>query len=253
MIVGNGSKQCVVLASVGPAWSRATLPESLYDVLTFHLIQPSRGESSVAAVTQQLSDAARILDQPLVSGISMNGTLALTAAAAHPDIFSGVLAVTAPPRLPPDPKAVTAYAHAVEPERQEEFDRRKTEAKRADEGSEEEARLWRRVDAVRRWHDWAFDATALDSLAVMDREWVSSIMADGEHHDWEDIISAVVCPALLILGRSDFVVPPMSWALDDLPENFAVEVFDRSGHTPPYEQPDEFDATVRGWLGRATT
>ena len=250
MILGHGPAACIVLASVGAAWSRAVLPASLYDRLRFHLVEPSPGRSSVAAVTQHLAETAEDLEQPLVLGISMNGTLALAAAAMHPGVFGGVVAVTAPPQLPPDRNAGAADVHTIEPERQAEYDRRKAEAEAAPAGSDQEMRLWRRVDAVRRWHDWTFDPTDLDALAVMDRDWVTSVMADGAHHDWGDLMSAVACPVLLVLGRSDFVVPPTSWALDHLPPNFTAEILDHSGHTPPYEQPEEFALAVRRWLDR---
>ena len=244
---------CIVLASVGAAWSRAVLPASLNELLDFHFVEPSDAARSVSATTAELAAAAEQLDaRPIVSGISMNGTVALAAAAEHPDTFGGVIAITAPPQLPPDRSVTERYAYAVEPERQREFNERRAVAEAAAEGSSEELRLWRRADAVRRWHDWTFDPTDLDALATANPAWMTAVMADGESYDWMAALDAIRCPVFLALGRSDFVVPPICWDLAALPATFTAEVFDRSGHTPCYEQPEEFAASVRRWLATVT-
>jgi proline iminopeptidase len=250
-MLGSGPLSCTVLASAGAAWSEATLPAPLRELLTLHLVVPSHTARSISAVVDELAAVAdELSDPPMAAGVSMNGTLALAAAATHPEVFSSVVGVACPPRLPPDRDVVARYSYAIEPERKQEFERRRAEAEAAPEGSAEEQTLWRRVDAVRRWHDLSFDPSPLDQLAQVDRGWIQAVMGDGEHYDWPATISALRCPVLLILGRSDFVVPRISWDVESLPAHFTVEVFERSGHTPPYEEPDRFVAAVRTWLER---
>lgn len=57
-------------------------------------------------------------------------------------------------------------------------------------------------------------------------------------------------PVFLALGRYDFLVAPeSSW--DDVRPRFqdlTVRVFERSGHTPPLEEPDLFDEALLEWL-----
>jgi proline iminopeptidase len=60
-------------------------------------------------------------------------------------------------------------------------------------------------------------------------------------------------PVLLALGRYDFLVaPPSSW--DPIRPYFwdlTVRVFERSGHTPCYEEPAVFDAELLSWMKKS--
>jgi proline iminopeptidase len=55
---------------------------------------------------------------------------------------------------------------------------------------------------------------------------------------------------LLALGRYDFIsAPPASW--DPIRPKFrdlTMRVFERSGHTPPYEEPELFNRELLAWL-----
>ena len=64
------------------------------------------------------------------------------------------------------------------------------------------------------------------------------------------LLAGLERPVWLGLGRYDFLVaPPSSWDrvrphLRDL----TVRVFERSGHTPQYEEAERFDAELLAWL-----
>jgi proline iminopeptidase len=55
---------------------------------------------------------------------------------------------------------------------------------------------------------------------------------------------------LLALGRYDYLVaPPSSWdAVRPKFRDLTVRVFERTGHTPQYEESALFDAELLGWL-----
>jgi proline iminopeptidase len=57
-------------------------------------------------------------------------------------------------------------------------------------------------------------------------------------------------PVFLALGRYDFLVaPPSSWdPIRPKFRNLTVRVFERSGHTPQYEEADLFDAELLRWI-----
>jgi proline iminopeptidase len=57
-------------------------------------------------------------------------------------------------------------------------------------------------------------------------------------------------PVFLGLGRYDFLVaPPSSWdPVRPKFKNLTVRVFERSGHTPQYEEPELFDEELLRWL-----
>ncbi|MCI0696835.1 alpha/beta hydrolase, partial [candidate division KSB1 bacterium] len=57
-------------------------------------------------------------------------------------------------------------------------------------------------------------------------------------------------PVFLALGRYDFIAaPPCSWdPIRPKFRNLTVRVFERSGHTPQYEEPELFDAELLRWI-----
>ncbi|OVE79257.1 hypothetical protein BVY01_02975 [bacterium I07] len=62
-------------------------------------------------------------------------------------------------------------------------------------------------------------------------------------------------PVFLALGRYDFLVAPHStW--DQIKGKFrdlTIRIFEQSGHTPPYEEPDRFDAEFLRWMSEMKT
>jgi proline iminopeptidase len=105
-------------------------------------------------------------------------------------------------------------------------------------------------DGAKIWFDPKFDSTPLwegvEVNEVVERVW-------GEVFPAIDItngLDALDLPVFLALGRYDFLVaPPSSWdrvrpAFRDL----TVRVFERSGHTPPLEEAELFDAELLGWM-----
>jgi proline iminopeptidase len=60
--------------------------------------------------------------------------------------------------------------------------------------------------------------------------------------------AALTTPVFLALGRFDYGVPFRSW--DEPKKDFAnlqYRLYERSGHTPQFEQPEEFTADVAAW------
>jgi pimeloyl-ACP methyl ester carboxylesterase len=61
-------------------------------------------------------------------------------------------------------------------------------------------------------------------------------------------VRALDVPVFLVLGRYDYGIPYYVW---DEPKksfsNLRYKLYDKSGHHPPYEQPDEFAADVVEW------
>jgi pimeloyl-ACP methyl ester carboxylesterase len=235
-------------------WMIAALPAELCDLFTVHVAQfpgggsadAPAGASTVSAVGEAVHDLAETLgDRPVLFGHSMNGCLALVAAATA--ACSGVIAVTPPPALPPDPAASTAYwDRQAEPERR----RRANEiikAHGAAVNAQARAKLESQFTRLRRWYDLDFDPTKLDALATLDEHWVSSIFESGETIDWRDAFRRLDQPVLLALGEYDFVAPPDAWTADLLPPAATVHRFEQSGHTPYVEQKEEFVETVAAW------
>ena len=56
-------------------------------------------------------------------------------------------------------------------------------------------------------------------------------------------------PVFIATGRSDYVSPPTLWIgkYDDLP-NLTISFFEKSGHTPQYEESELFDMRLIEWI-----
>ena len=59
----------------------------------------------------------------------------------------------------------------------------------------------------------------------------------------------ITVPVLIAHGRYDYFVAYTLWEehRHKLPRHTYV-LFERSGHTPPLEEPDKFDQTLLAWL-----
>jgi len=58
------------------------------------------------------------------------------------------------------------------------------------------------------------------------------------------------CPIFLALGKYDYLVAPFyAWnTIRHKFQNLTVSLFEKSGHTPQYEEPQAFDHAVTEWL-----
>ena len=103
------------------------------------------------------------------------------------------------------------------------------------------------------WHDPRFDSSPL---------WEGvEINMDMFNHVWGRIFRDIDItrgldtfdrPVFLALGRHDFLVaPPSSWEpLRPLFKDLTVRIFERSGHTPQYEEAAAFDEELVRWINR---
>jgi len=104
-------------------------------------------------------------------------------------------------------------------------------------------------DAPRYWHIPDFDCTELWSGINLDRLLVrlfSDILPrTNVLNGLEDINE----PIFLAAGMSDYDCCPWVWKdVKNLPKNFTISIFNKSGHWPHYEEPELFDARVKQWI-----
>ncbi|CAN5202257.1 alpha/beta hydrolase [soil metagenome] len=103
------------------------------------------------------------------------------------------------------------------------------------------------------WYDFNFDAAPLWQGVTFNMQAFNYIW--GTLFKTIDIaqgLEKLKIPVFLALGRYDFIVaPPCSWnPLRPKIKNLTLKVFEKSGHTPQYEQPELFDAQLVEWLSR---
>ncbi len=105
--------------------------------------------------------------------------------------------------------------------------------------------------AARLWYDFDFDSNPLwegvnVNMPIFEYVW-GTIFKEINIVKNLDTLDK---PVFLALGRYDFVVaPPNSWdLLHSKFKNLSICIFERSGHSPFYEEPDLFDAKLLDWL-----
>ncbi|MFY9819800.1 MAG: alpha/beta hydrolase [Thermoanaerobaculia bacterium] len=104
-----------------------------------------------------------------------------------------------------------------------------------------------------RYFDARFDAVPLFAGAVARPQFLQHVLGPLTQ-GWDVTVGAgdLRVPIFLAHGRYDYVVPYGLW--DGIPAqlpNATLEIFERSGHQPFFEEPDRFVAIVADWMSRA--
>jgi proline iminopeptidase len=188
------------------------------------------------------------LDQPIVVGHSIHGSIVLDYARRYADRLRGVVAIA------PSPVAVGELWTAEV----EFFDRDASHARRvaheqnlaanppsATLDTSEEFIDRYVANGAQYWFNPRFDSAYLwDGVEVNLPLYMRLFDLYGDQYR----VESLDVPTLLALGRYDYTVPFHLW--DDPKERFAnlrYRLYDRSGHTPPLEQPQEFTADIKAW------
>lgn len=216
-------------------------------------------EGADGALELVLQDIERIrqaagVGRTAVLGHSGHGYMALEYAKRFPESVSHVVMVATGPSHSQRHMAAgeRAWEESVCPER-----RARLEADMAGLEAEIAADPERRFVAfcvrmgARSWYDPTFDARPLwagvhPNMPVIDQLW-------GQEFRDIDIrrgLDKLKVPVLLVLGRFDYLVAP-HWTWDEYRADFndlTVRLFEKSSHTPQFEEPNAFDDLLVTWL-----
>ena len=108
-------------------------------------------------------------------------------------------------------------------------------------------------DAARLWYDYNFDCSSLwedvtINMEIFDHIW-GSVFRDIDITQGLDQLNI---PVFLGLGRYDFITPYCLW--NQVRQHFkhlTLRVFEKSGHTPQYEEPELFASELLGWMANS--
>jgi proline iminopeptidase len=108
-------------------------------------------------------------------------------------------------------------------------------------------------DAAQTWYDATFDCTPLWEGVELNVDMINHVWG----HTFADIdvtkgLDSFDRPVFMALGRYDFIVaPPSTWdPIVPMFRDLTLRIYEKSGHTPPYEEPALFDQNLMDWMGQ---
>jgi len=188
------------------------------------------------------------VDRVIAMGHSIHGVFAREYARRYPEAVLGVMDLNSTPGgdrgdfwdRDASLERKAAHAHNLE-----------TRPVTAPEGTGEQTVQWYFANVAQQWYDPTFDCRPLwEGVAeTINSEQFTRVdpMLEGYQTAGSDL------PTFLCLGRCDYVFPYVMW--DPYLErysNLTRKMYERSGHSPMYEKPEEFVSDVSAWLETIT-
>ena len=196
------------------------------------------------------------LKKCIIIGHSAHGLLALEYAKKYPQHVSHVVMIGISPNLSPEHAAMAQrnWDESVWPERKAALAERVhqfSDAELASLPPAERFVKWNVRRAAMSWFDYNFDSSSLwhgitPNMGLLDFFYGVAL----RDLDITKGLNTFEVPVFLALGRFDYIIAPAgSW--DPIRPKFkdlTVRIFERSGHSPQYEEPALFNAELLNWL-----
>lgn len=189
------------------------------------------------------------VDKIILIGHSIHAFMALEYASRFPDKISHLVLIASSPIAGHEiyKEADRYFEESVCPKRKTAF---ATSMQKFVESKDQS--FVRRMLAFgpRLWYDYNFDSSKL--WENVDVNPIGAEIIWGPmfvNYDTAQTLKAIKCPILLALGRYDYFNPPHLWeAYRDYAANLTVRIFEKSSHTPQFEESENFDAELIKWL-----
>ncbi len=264
---GHGPDTLVIGSSL--YYSRS-FSQNLRKSLRLHFIDhrgfaepPTHGINEVSSFDVLLDDIEQIrqklsLKKCIVIGHSANGRLALEYAKKYKEHVSHVVMIGTPPNMGLDNLAMAAcnWDESVWPERKAAFEQNMKIFSNEELGKLPRDQQFSKMNArnaPKNWYDYCFDSSFLwqgvkPNIKILDQIHLQF----GREIDISKELESLDCPVMVVYGRFDFAVPPVqSW--DSFRSKFkdlTVRIFERSAHSPHYEEASLFDEELLKWVRR---
>ena len=249
---------CLVLSGIGTRPYERMTPPPLSDRLQLVYVDLRGSGQSTGEPTELTFDglagdleAVRAdlgVERIAVLGHSILGILALEYGRRCPGTVSHVITAGAPPI---GDMARVAAASATFFERDAAEDRKQVvRDNMASLPPDASLSQWMLAQTPMRYYDARFDAAPLFAEAVSKPQLLQHVMGPLTQ-GWDVTVdsSSLRVPIFLAHGRYDYVVPHVLWdgIASTLP-NATLQIFEKSGHQPFFEEPDRFAAAVMEWM-----
>lgn len=192
----------------------------------------------------------------IVIGHSAHGLLALEYAKKYKKYVSHVVIIGMPPHMRSDHLAMAQknWDESVWPERKAAFERnmKLMPDEKLNQLPRDQWFLQMNYRNVpKSWYNYNFDSTSLwkgvqPNTHVLDQMYLRFV----REIDVSQGLESLDLPVLLVYGRFEFLVAPVhSWdALRPKFKHLIVRIFEKSAHSPQYEEPNLFDEELLKWL-----
>jgi proline iminopeptidase len=189
------------------------------------------------------------VDKVILIGHSIHAFIAIDYARTFPDKVSHLVLIASSPLAGPESykEADRSFEESVCPQRKAAF--QASMSKFIESG--DHSFIGRMLAfGPRLWYDESFDASPLwegvDVNSIGSGVIWGSLFVD---YDIAGALKVIQCPILLALGRHDSFNPPHLWEnYRALASDLTIRIFEKSGHTPQLEEPDNFDEELMRWL-----
>lgn len=198
------------------------------------------------------------LEKCIVIGHSVHGLLALEYAKKYKEHVSHVVIIGMPPHMKPNhiEMAQHHWDESVWPERKAAFER-KMKLMPDEKMNQLPRDQWflqmNFRNVPKSWYDYNFDATPLWQGVKLNTHVLDQMyLGFACEVDISQGLESLDLPVLIAYGRFEFLVAPVhSWDhLRPKFKNLTIRIFEKSAHSPQYEEAELFDAELLKWLAR---
>lgn len=192
------------------------------------------------------------IDRMLLLGHSGHGYIALEYAKKFPDSLSHLILIALSPEA--GEKNITAanryFEESVCPERKMLLQENLKKLESILQAKPEHAFISRMLAfGPMIWYKPDFDASFLWSGVKLIPEMFDEVWGKIFPSLAANNLEAITCPIFLGLGRYDYWNPPYLWeTFRPHFNNLTLCVFEKSGHTPQYEEPTLFNEVLCDWI-----
>jgi proline iminopeptidase len=271
-VEGSGVPCMVILTSVyGPRMFSLRLKNKLQLIHTdTRMFAPAIQGFDINRITMDtfVEDIEAIrrelgIQRTAILGHSAFGLVALAYAHKYPERVSHLIMNGTPPHNVLETQAGEAPRQNAEvmgfweslasPERKAIFKRKQDElpGKLAGAPPEKAFGIWYASQGPLYWYDAEFDCTPLWEGVETNPEVILHFFGSVlQKFDAERALAEISMPVFLSMGLHDYAIPYVLWDKYKNRPGLSYNLFERSGHSPMIEEPEEFDSRLMAFLKR---
>ena len=255
--IGSGPT-CLILNSMGAEPNQRMTPPELAERLQLVFVDlrgsgRSTGDPADLSFDVLASDLEAIraelgVERVVVLGYSILGVLALEYARRCPESVSHLVMVGTPPSGDMASLAESGMAHFEQHASEERKQILQENMASLPEGASMGQAM--HAQTPMRFYDPRFDATSLFEGADSKLDLLNHLLGTLTP-GWtaQSVASSLEVPTFLAHGRHDYVVPHVLWdGVIEMFPNASLQIFEKSGHQPFFEEPRAFADAVSEWM-----